>query len=322
MSENYLSIYAKSFNWAGFFLPKKIYQKCSSLYDFCRTIDDIADQELKLNIKAKQFKEFKDQFTNKDFSNQIIKNIHNIIDDFEISKKIVYDLFDGVETDLKNEVKINSKKELLIYSYRVAGTVGLMMAKILNVKKKNSLKSAIDLGIAMQLTNIARDVVEDNKKNRKYINSNFESIRSTLKTADTRNGIFLKKPGSDDIYGSVLLLADDTLRLGTQNVYNMMLLQNGSIMSAHASGATRNTAFGEDAGIALASGGNYNTLFGHGAGQSITTADQNVLIGYQAGDAIVDGGHCGTFYTTVIDLVGKVPRVVRAGKGDATLFEA
>ena len=185
MPKNYLSIYAKSFNWAGFFLPKKIYQKCSSLYDFCRTIDDIADQELKLNIKAKQFKEFKDQFANKDFSNQIIKNIHELIDDFRISKKIVYDLFDGVETDLKNEVKINSKKELLIYSYRVAGTVGLMMAKILNVKKQNSLKSAIDLGIAMQLTNIARDVVEDNKKNRKYINSNFESIRNTLKTADT-----------------------------------------------------------------------------------------------------------------------------------------
>ena len=185
MSKNYLSIYAKSFNWAGFFLPKKIYNKCSSLYDFCRTIDDIADQELKLDVKAKQFKEFKGQFTNKDFSNQIIKNIYEVIDDFGISKKIVFDLFDGVETDLKNEVKINSKKELLIYSYRVAGTVGLMMAKILSVKKQNALRSAIDLGIAMQLTNIARDVVEDNKKNRKYINSNFESIRNTLKIADT-----------------------------------------------------------------------------------------------------------------------------------------
>ena len=185
MSENYLSIYAKSFNWAGFFLPKKIYQKCSSLYDFCRTIDDIADQELKLDVKVKKFKKFKDQFTSKDFSNEIIKNIYEVINEFGISKKIVYDLFDGVETDLKYEVKINSKKELLIYSYRVAGTVGLMMAKILNVKEKNSLKSAIDLGIAMQLTNIARDVVEDNKKNRKYINSSFESIKNTLKTADT-----------------------------------------------------------------------------------------------------------------------------------------
>ena len=185
MAKNYLTIYAKSFNWAGFFLPKKVYKKCSSLYDFCRTIDDIADQELTLEIKIKQFKEFKNNFENKDFKNQIIKNMYELINDTMISKKIVYDLFDGVESDLKNEVKISSKKELLIYSYRVAGTVGLMMAKILKVKKQNSLKAAIDLGIAMQLTNIARDVVEDNNKNRTYIESNFESIKSTLIIADS-----------------------------------------------------------------------------------------------------------------------------------------
>ena len=185
MTKNYLRIYAKSFNWAGFFLPKKIYKKCSSLYDFCRTIDDIADQELKLDIKIKQFNEFKDNFTNKDFNNKIIKSMHELTDDHAISKKIIYDLFDGVESDLKNEVIINSKKELLIYCYRVAGTVGLMMAKILNVKRQNALKAAIDLGIAMQLTNIARDVVEDITKNRQYIKSNFESIKSTLIIAES-----------------------------------------------------------------------------------------------------------------------------------------
>ena len=185
MKKNFLSIYAKSFNWAGFFLPKKIYQKCSSLYDFCRTIDDIADQELRLEIKKQKFKEFKDKFINKDFNNLIIKNMYVLINETGISKKIVYDLFDGVESDLKEEVIINSKKDLLVYSYRVAGTVGLMMAKILNVKKQNALKAAINLGIAMQLTNIARDVVEDSKKNRKYINSNFESIKTTLMIANS-----------------------------------------------------------------------------------------------------------------------------------------
>jgi len=185
MKKNYLSIYAKSFNWAGFFLPKKIYQKCSSLYDFCRTIDDLADQELSLEIKIQKFKEFKDKFINKDFNNLIIKNMHELINETGISKKIVYDLFDGVESDLKEEVIINSKKDLLVYSYRVAGTVGLMMAKILNVKKQNALKAAINLGIAMQLTNIARDVAEDSKKNRTYIESNFESIKSTLILADS-----------------------------------------------------------------------------------------------------------------------------------------
>ncbi len=58
---------------------------------------------------------------------------------------------------------------MLIYSYRVAGTVGLMMSKILNVSDRRALKGAIDLGIAMQLTNIARDVIEDKKMNREYI---------------------------------------------------------------------------------------------------------------------------------------------------------
>jgi len=60
-----------------------------------------------------------------------------------------------------------------------------MMAKILKVNKKSSLKSAVDLGIAMQLTNISRDVIEDSKNNRFYINENFEEISSTIKLAGT-----------------------------------------------------------------------------------------------------------------------------------------
>ena len=58
------------------------------------------------------------------------------------------------------------------------------MAKILNVKDDNSMKAAIDLGIAMQLTNISRDVVEDSKINRFYIKNNFDTIRDTLALAD------------------------------------------------------------------------------------------------------------------------------------------
>ena len=184
MSKNFLSIYAKSFNWAGFFLPKKTYQDCSDLYDFCRTIDDIADQDLDLRIKKKIFEEFKRDFESKNIENPIINKIYKLIKDFEISPKIIFDLFDGVESDLKEKVELKSNEDLIIYCYRVAGTVGLIMAKILNVKSKSSLKSAIDLGIAMQLTNIARDVVEDNKRNRNYISSNFETIKGTLKLAD------------------------------------------------------------------------------------------------------------------------------------------
>ena len=183
-NQNYLSIYAKSFNWAGFFLPKKTYQKCSALYDFCRVADNIADDNDTIESKKNKFKNFESNFNNKNFDDPIIKNMWKLINELNISLIIINDLFEGIKSDIKEKVKLNSKKELLIYSYRVAGTVGLLMAKILKVSKKSSLMSAIDLGIAMQLTNISRDVVEDLNNNRSYINENFEEIKSTLMLAE------------------------------------------------------------------------------------------------------------------------------------------
>ena len=184
MNHNLLEKHAKTFYWASFFLSREISQKCSSLYNFCRTLDDIADDTNKLNIKKNNFSAFKKDFLNKNFDNPIIEEMHSIIDSENISKKVVIDLFDGVETDLEEKVRIKSKKDLLVYSYRVAGTVGLMMSKILKVKDKEALKGAIDLGIAMQLTNIARDVNEDKKRNRRYINSDFSFIQETIKESE------------------------------------------------------------------------------------------------------------------------------------------
>ena len=184
-NKSYLSVYAKSFSWAGFFLPKKTLNKCSALYDFCRVADNLADDEEKIENKEKKFNQFEKDFNQKNFDNPIIKNMWDLIDEFNISLKIVHDLLIGIKSDIKESVKLNSRKDLLIYSYRVAGTVGLMMAKILRVSKKSSLKSAIDLGIAMQLTNISRDVIEDYKNNRSYIDKNFEEISSTVNLAET-----------------------------------------------------------------------------------------------------------------------------------------
>ena len=184
-NKNYLSVYAKSFNWAGFFLPKETYKRCSTLYDFCRVADNIADDEGEIEIKKIKFKKFENDFNQKNFGDPVIKNMWSLIVEFNISLKIIHDLFDGIRSDIKESIKLNSRKDLLVYSYRVAGTVGLMMAKILKVTKKKSLKSAIDLGVAMQLTNISRDVTEDSKNNRSYINDNFAEISSTIKLADT-----------------------------------------------------------------------------------------------------------------------------------------
>ena len=181
---NLLKKHAKSFYWASFFLSKIVIKKSTVLYNFCRTLDDIADENNGLEIKKENFSKFKKDFLDKNFKNPIIREMWLIIDSEKISQKIVLDLFDGVESDLQEKVNLKSKKDLLIYSYKVAGTVGLMMSKILQVKDKEALKGAVDLGIAMQLTNIARDVVEDEKSNRSYIESKFSSIKQTIEDSE------------------------------------------------------------------------------------------------------------------------------------------
>ena len=195
--KNYLALFAKSFNWAGFFLPKNIYNDCSKLYAFCRVLDDLVDERIGLELRTEKFKKIREYFqsayegddNNKKLIDQdeyisIINDMIVIADNKGIKKIILDDLMDGVGSDLKTKVHLRSIKDLLVYSYRVAGTVGLMMSKILNVNDTRSLKGAIDLGIAMQLTNIARDVIEDKKMNRQYIKSDFENIEATLKLAD------------------------------------------------------------------------------------------------------------------------------------------
>ena len=84
-NKNYLSVYAKSFNWAGFFLPKETYKRCSTLYDFCRVADNIADDEGEMEIKKIKFKKFENDFNQKNFDDPVIKNMWSLVVEFNIS---------------------------------------------------------------------------------------------------------------------------------------------------------------------------------------------------------------------------------------------
>ena len=151
----------KSFYWASFFLPKKNRIAASRLYSICRYLDDVAD-----NSKLDTSSQIKNIFY------QIKENESSEINIFfkknNINLGILKDLIDGLISDQQN-VRVTDEKELIDYSYKVAGTVGLMMLPIINTKDAEARKHAIDLGIAMQLTNIARDVYEDAKMNRLYL---------------------------------------------------------------------------------------------------------------------------------------------------------
>ena len=92
MSNDLLKSYAKSFYWASFFLSKEIYFKCSTLYNFCRTLDDIADSSDKLENKKQNFLKFKNDFINKNFDNLVIKKMWLVINEVNIPEwiKIIF----------------------------------------------------------------------------------------------------------------------------------------------------------------------------------------------------------------------------------------
>lgn len=157
----------KSFYWAGKFLPSAYIDRASELYQFCRVLDDIADSGERRSLQT--LKEIKSNFIN--HKELKFKNNYNLKypSFFNIySKKAATHLIDGLILD-QSTVLFKEEEELIQYSYYVAGTVGLMMCDALKCKNKEAYLFAIDLGIAMQLTNIARDVLEDAKMGRRYI---------------------------------------------------------------------------------------------------------------------------------------------------------
>jgi len=155
----------KSFYWASFFLPKSSKKNAGTLYSICRYFDDIADKysEDQTIYLKNSIEEIRSNKNNK---------VNIFLQKNKINNLIFIDLIEGLILDQK-KIRIQNKEELIKYSYHVAGTVGLMMSKIIGVKHEKAAKSAIDLGIGMQLTNIARDVYEDSKIKRVYLPANW-----------------------------------------------------------------------------------------------------------------------------------------------------
>lgn len=159
----------KVFFWAGKILPEYYLNRSADLYAFCRKLDDIADQEIK-SVALKKLTSIKNLIKIEDYKNLKKFNIYmpNYLKKNYVAKIAIIDLLDGFIFD-QGKVNINNNSQLIKYCYRVAGTVGVLMCIALDCKEKNARKFAMDLGIAMQLTNIVRDVLEDAKMGRRYL---------------------------------------------------------------------------------------------------------------------------------------------------------
>jgi 15-cis-phytoene synthase len=167
-SNNILAQKGKTFFWAKFLLKQEHAEDATRLYRFCRYIDDIGDEsDDKTHAHTTLSKVISEILQGKS-NDPVIDDAISLFNKKNIDVKIAIELINGVISDLKS-VRIESEDQLLIYCYQVAGTVGLMMSKILDVQDGRAYAHAIDLGIAMQLTNICRDVTEDALMHRRYI---------------------------------------------------------------------------------------------------------------------------------------------------------
>ena len=168
--EDILARRGSSFAWAGRFLPRDCRNEVVQLYAFCRQVDDLADRAEDRAAAARRLQDLDARLRVGDTRDPLAAQLLELARDGGFPLRPALSLVAGIRQDL-GPVRIESREDLLRYAYRVAGTVGEMMCPLLGCRSAAALPFAIDLGTAMQLTNIARDVLEDAQQDRLYLPS-------------------------------------------------------------------------------------------------------------------------------------------------------
>ncbi len=194
----------KSFYWASRFLGKEMAENAARLYAFCRVLDDMADGDIAEGphrlLKMHQW-----LVHQSGDSDPVLEEIQPFLTEMQLPKQAIKDLIDGLLQD-QTDVLIQSEAELIQYSYHVAGTVGWMMCPVLKCRDNNAFAFALDLGIAMQLTNIARDVYEDACMGRRYLPADWVNDISPSEIIDAANEI--ESQNADAIKSAITRLLD------------------------------------------------------------------------------------------------------------------
>lgn len=164
-----------SFYYAFSLLPNEQRDAMNTVYAFCRKTDDIVDEQYDANdVKYEKLRKWRIELEKglRGHSDYLLLNkLSGIIRNFNIPLDPFFELIKGMEMDLQN-IRYQNIDELLNYCYRVASTVGLMCIEIFGYKNSSARNYAINLGLAMQLTNILRDVKKDAENGRIYLPQN------------------------------------------------------------------------------------------------------------------------------------------------------
>ncbi|MCS6864584.1 MAG: phytoene/squalene synthase family protein [Gemmataceae bacterium] len=164
--------HSKSFALAARLLPPIERQRAEALYAWCRTADDQIDQALEpaaaVAALAELRREVEDVYAGRPVSTPAAVALRRVVETCSLPREYPLEMLAGFAMDVAG-TRYVTEADLLLYCYRVAGVVGLMMCHALGVTEEEALPHAADLGIAMQLTNIARDVADDWARGRLYL---------------------------------------------------------------------------------------------------------------------------------------------------------
>ena len=167
----------KSFYWASRLLGRQMATDAAELYSLCRLLDDIADCDidgLDKGARTKRLRHIRRQLTQIDAGHKpdqpdpVLIQYMPLMNRCRIPVTPLIHLLDGLLLD-QSAMLVKDEAELVVYAYHVAGAVGLLMCPVLDCNDRTAFRFAVDMGIGMQLTNIARDILEDAKMGRRYL---------------------------------------------------------------------------------------------------------------------------------------------------------
>ncbi len=162
---------AKNFYYAFITLPTKRRMAIYAAYAFCRRCDDATDEEMPVGEKLRLLAELRKKLSlaySESPSGPLFTALADASGSFDIPEEYFQDIVSGVETDL-TKTRYQSFEELRDYCYKVASVVGLVCIQVLGYSNPKAKEYAVDLGMAMQLTNILRDLKEDMERDRVYL---------------------------------------------------------------------------------------------------------------------------------------------------------
>ena len=168
-SERITADHSKSFHFASGLLPEEKRSAVRALYAFCRTVDDIVDESAEAD-RDSQLDYWRSMVEHGSFltDDLVAAAWADVITRYHIPRHYALQLIDGVARDL-HQSRYQTFEDLATYCYSVASTVGLMSMYIVGFTDNNSVPYAIKLGVALQMTNILRDVGEDFRNGRLYL---------------------------------------------------------------------------------------------------------------------------------------------------------